>query len=322
MGRYLVRRVLAMIPLVLGITLVTFLLATSVPGSPVSRLEFNPNASPADVARIKEQLGLNQPLLIRYVQWLSHVLRGDLGLSLITFRPVSTTIFEKMPATLLLTGTALVLSLLISIPIGIYSATRRNSWFDRLATIATTGGIAVPTFWLGMMLIVLFSVKFREWGLPALPSGGMYSLHGGGGFGDRVAHLALPAIVLAFVQTAIWTSYVRSQMIDVLQQDYIRVATAKGLSNVSVVTRHALLNAMLPLITLLGLDIPALFSGAVVVETIFSWNGVGRLIIDSTMKRDYTVVMGTVLVISMITVLGNLIADLLYTVIDPRLRRG
>ena len=322
MGRYFVRRLIAMIPLVLGITLVTFVLATSVPGSPVSRLEFNPNASPADVARIKDQLGLNQPMQVRYLQWLSHVLRGDLGLSLITYRPVSTTILEKMPATLLLTGTALLLSLLISIPIGIYSASRRNSWFDRLATITMTGGIAVPTFWLGMMTIVLFSVKFRQWGLPAFPSGGMYSLHGGGGFGDRLAHLALPAIVLAFVQTAIWTSYVRTQMIEVLQQDYIRVATAKGLSNLRVVTGHALRNAMLPLVTLLGLDIPALFSGAVVVETIFSWNGVGRLIIDSTMKRDYTVVMGTVLVISMITLLGNLVADLLYTMIDPRLRRG
>ncbi|HEX7103959.1 MAG TPA: ABC transporter permease, partial [Nitrolancea sp.] len=189
MTRFVARRCLTLIPLLLGISLVTFLLATATPGSPVSRLEFNPSARPADVARIKAQLGLNRPPVVRYFDWLSHVARGDLGLSLVTYRPVSTTILEKLPATLLLTGSALFLSLLLSMPIGIYTATRRNSWIDRVATIVTTGGIAVPTFWLGMMMIVLFSVKFRQWGLPALPSGGMYSLHGSGGFGDRLLHL-------------------------------------------------------------------------------------------------------------------------------------
>ena len=322
MTAHLARRILLLIPLLLGITLVTFVLATATPGSPVSRLEFSANARPADVARIKAQLGLDEPPIVRYFDWLSHVARGDLGLSLITYRPVSTTIFEKLPATLLLTGSALVLSLLFSIPIGIYTATRRNSWIDRGATILTTGGIAVPTFWLGMMMIVLFSVKFRQWGLPALPSGGMYSLHGGGGFGDRLLHLAMPAVALAFVQTAVWTSYVRTQMIDVLQADFIRVAKSKGLSHWAVVGRHALRNAMLPLITLLALDIPSLFGGAVVVETIFAWNGIGRLIVNATMQRDYTVVMGEVLIIATITVLANLLADVLYQLADPRLRHG
>jgi peptide/nickel transport system permease protein len=322
MTRFVARRCLTLIPLLLGISLVTFVLATATPGSPVSRLEFNPSARPADVARIKAQLGLNQPPVVRYFDWLSHVARGDLGLSLITYRPVSTTIFEKLPATLLLTGTALCLSLLFSIPIGIYTATRRNSWIDRVATIVTTGGIAVPTFWLGMMMIVLFSVKFRQWGLPPLPSGGMYSLHGSSGIGDRLLHLAMPAVALAFVQTAVWTSYVRTQMIEILQADYIRVASAKGLPHWTIIGRHALRNAMLPLITLLALDIPALFGGAVVIETIFAWNGIGRLIVNATMQRDYTVVMGEVLVIATITVLANLLADILYQLADPRLRHG
>jgi peptide/nickel transport system permease protein len=320
MGAYIARRLLTMIPLILGITLLTFVLANEVPGSPVANLQMNPNARPADVARIKDQLGLDQPLMIRYVQWLSHVLRGDLGLSLTTYRPVSSTIIEKLPNTLLLTGCALLLSLLISVPLGIVTALRHNSYLDRLVIVTSTGGIAVPTFWLGMMMIVIFSVNFQRWGLPSLPSGGMYSLHGGGGFQDRLTHLALPVLALAFVQTAIWLQYVRTQMIEVLRQDYLRVAAAKGLSGRAIVVRHGFRNALLPLITLLALEIPSLFSGAVVIEQIFAWNGIGRLIVDSTMKRDYTVVMGTVLVISAITILANLLADLACLAIDPRLR--
>lgn len=320
MGRYIVARLVQMVPLLIGITLVTFVIANVIPGSPVSELEFQPGVRPEDIERIRRQLGLDQPIHVRYVQWLSHVLRGDLGLSLVTFRPVSQLILEKLPNTLLLTVTALLLSLAFSIPVGVLAAVRRNSVFDQVATVGAVAGVAVPTFWLGLMLIVLFAVKFREWGLPALPPGGMYDLRAGGGLLDRLEHLILPAFTLAFVQTAAWTRYIRSQMIEVLRQDYVRVAEAKGLPQRLVIFRHGLRNAILPLVTLLALDLPTLFSGAVVTETIFTWNGLGRLIVDSTFKRDYTVVMGVVLFISFLTIIANLLADILYAQLDPRIR--
>ncbi len=319
MGRFVLRRVIQMIPLVIGITIVTFALANLVPGSPISDIEFNPNVRPEDLARIRQSLGLDQPLYIRYFQWFSHIIRGDLGLSLVTYRPVSELIMQKLPNTLILTGTALLISLVFSIPVGVLAATRRNSIFDHFTTVGSVGGVAVPIFWLGLMMIILFSVKFRDWGLPALPSGGVHTL-GKSGFLDLLQHLLMPAIVLAFVQTAAWTRYIRSQMIEVLRQDFVRTAQSKGLRDLSVIYGHALRNAILPLVTLLALDIPTLFSGAVVTEQIFSWNGIGRLIYDSATKRDYTVVMGTVLMVSILTVVANLLADIAYGILDPRIR--
>ncbi len=319
MGRFVLRRVIQMIPLVIGITIITFGLANLVPGSPISDLELNPNIQPQDLERIRHSLGLDQPLYIRYFQWFSHIIRGDLGISLVTYRPVSELILQKLPNTLLLTGAALLLSLLFSIPVGVYSATRRNTVFDHVTTVGAVGGVAVPIFWLGLMMIILFSVKFRDWGLPSLPSGGVHTL-GQSGFLDLLKHLLMPAFVLAFVQTAAWTRYIRSQMIEVLRQDYVRTAASKGLRENAVVYGHALRNAVLPLVTLLALDIPTLFSGAVVTEQIFSWNGIGRLIYDSAVKRDYTVVMGTVLMVSVLTVVANLIADIAYGILDPRIR--
>ncbi len=319
MGRFVLRRVIQMIPLVIGITIVTFALANLVPGSPISDLALNPDIRPQDLERIRHSLGLDQPLYIRYFQWFSHIARGDLGISLVTYRPVSELILQKLPNTLLLTGAALLISLLFSIPVGVYAATRRNSWFDQVTTVGAVGGIAVPIFWLGLMMIILFSVKFRDWGLPALPSGGVHTL-GQSGVLDTLKHLLMPAFVLAFVQTAAWTRYIRSQMIEVLRMDYIRTAQSKGLRDNVVIFGHALRNAILPLVTLLALDIPTLFSGAVVTEQIFSWNGVGRLIYDSATKRDYTVVMGTVLMVSILTVVANLLADIAYGILDPRIR--
>lgn len=319
MGRFVLRRLVQMVPMLIGITMITFLIANLAPGSPLSDLELSPDIQPADRERIQESLGLDQPIHIRYVHWLSHVVRGDLGISLTTYRPVTQVILEKLPNTLLLTVTALVLSLLISIPIGIIGALRRNSLFDRSTTVGAVAGFAMPTFWLGVMMIIIFSVKFREWGLPALPSGGVATI-GGGGLMDRIEHLIMPAFVLAFVQTAIWTRYIRSQMIEVLRQDYMRTAEGKGLRTRVVVIRHGLRNAVLPLITLLALDLPTLFSGSVIVEQIFTWNGVGRLIIDSVQGRDYTVVMGTTMFLATLVVVCNLIADILYGIVDPRVR--
>ncbi len=320
MGRFIVRRLLQTIPLLIGITILTFALANLVPGSPVSNLELDPGTSPEDVARIRANLGLDEPLHTRYFIWVTNLAQGDFGLSLRTHRPVLDIILERLPNTLLLTGTALVISLAFSIPVGVYAALKRNTWFDQLATMGAVGGVAVPNFWLGLMMIMLFSVFFREWGLPALPSGGTHTIGTGGDLLDRLRHLIMPAVVLAFAQTAAWTRYIRSQMIEILRQDYMRSAQAKGLKDHVVTFRHGLKNAILPLVTLLALDIPQLFSGAVITEVIFSWNGIGRLIVDSTFTRDYTVIMGTVVFVSVLTIFANLIADVMYAVLDPRIR--
>jgi peptide/nickel transport system permease protein len=320
MSRFIARRLLQTIPLVIGITILTFALANLVPGSPVSNLELDPGTSPEDVERIRANLGLDEPLHVRYFVWVTNVFQGDFGLSLRSHRPVLTIVMERLPNTLLLTATALVLSLLFSIPVGVYAALKRNSWFDQFATMGAVAGVAVPNFWLGLMMILLFSVMFREWGLPALPSGGAYTVGTGGDLVDRIQHLIMPAIVLAFAQTASWTRYIRSQMIEILRQDYMRSAQAKGLQDHIVTFRHGLRNALLPLVTLLALDIPTLFSGAVITEVIFSWPGLGRLIVDATFQRDYTVIMGTVVIISVLTILANLVADVMYAVLDPRIR--
>jgi peptide/nickel transport system permease protein len=319
MGRYILRRLIYLIPLVIGITMITFLLANLAPGSPLGSLELDPNITPQDFARIEASLGLDKPLYIRYGVWFSHVIRGDLGISLITYRPVMGTILQKLPNTLELSIAALALSLVFSVPIGVYSAVKRNSLFDQIATVGSVAGFAMPTFFFGLLMIVIFSVKFKEWGLPSLPSGGVASI-GGGGISDHILHLIMPAFVLAFVQTARWTRYLRSQMIEVLRQDFVRTAESKGLKNRVVILGHALRNGILPLVTLLALDIPNLFSGQVIIEQIFTWNGVGRLIIDAVNMRDYTVVMGTTLFIAMLVIVANLLADVVYGLIDPRVR--
>jgi peptide/nickel transport system permease protein len=320
MGRFILRRVLQTIPLLVGISIITFALANLVPGSPVSGLELNPRTRPEDVERVKESLGLNDPLWKRYFVWIGNVVQGDLGLSLENFRPVNDAIRQRLPNTLLLTATALLLALGLAIPVGVYSALRRNSAFDNTATALSVAGFSMPTFWLGLMLILLFAVKFKEWGWPSLPAGGAYDLRGGGGFFDRLEHLILPAFALAFVQMAAWTRYVRSQMIEVLHQDYIRTAKSKGLREQIVIFRHGLRNAILPLVTLLGIAIPDLFGGALIIEQIFTYPGMGQLGFNATLNKDYTMIMGIVLVGGALVIIGNLIADVVYALLDPRIR--
>ena len=320
MGRFILRRLLQVIPLLIGISIITFALANLVPGSPVSGLEFNPRTTPEDIERIKDNLGLNDPVWKRYFIWIGNVAQGDLGISLRNFRPVRETIIEKLPNTLLLTGTALVLALAISIPIGVYGAVRRNSAFDNVTTATSVAGFSVPTFWLGLMLILLFAVKFNEWGLPAFPAGGAYDLRGGGGFFDRIEHLILPAFALAFVQMAAWTRYIRSQMLEVLNQDYMRTANAKGLRERIVIFRHGLRNAVLPLVTLLGIAIPDLFAGSLIIENIFTYPGVGQLAFNAAINKDYPLIMGITLVAGTLVIIGNLIADVVYSLLDPRIR--
>ena len=320
MGTYIIRRLIGLPPLILGITIVTFLLIHATPGSPVDDLKLTPEIKEEDLQNIKRTLGIDRPLHEQYIVWIAQLAQGDLGISLKTYQPVRKELFERLPNTLLLTISALLVALLLAIPIGVVAALKRNSWIDHLTTIFSTLGQSVPAFWLGLMLIIVFAVQFKVWGLPSLPSGGTQTLPNGGDFADRLRHLVLPVTALAVAQMATWARYIRSQMLEVIRQDYVRTARAKGLPDRAVVLRHAFRNAMLPLITLIGLTIPNLFGGAVIIEAIFGWPGIGSLVISAAGNRDYTVVMGTVLFISIVTVLSNLLADICYGIADPRIR--
>ncbi|MGN6361676.1 MAG: ABC transporter permease, partial [Thermomicrobiales bacterium] len=248
--------------------------------------------------------------------WISHVVRGDLGLNMVTYQPVSKDIAARLPNTLKLTIAAFFIALVFSIPVGVYSAVRRNSWFDNIGTVLSVAGVSIPNFWFGLLLILFFSVR-----LGWFPSGGTASF-GNGSVLDQLHHLILPAFSLAIVELAGWTRYIRGQMLEVIRQDYIRTAHAKGLRERTVIFRHAFRNAFLPLVTLFGLSIPSFFSGALIVETIFSWPGIGRLAYDATVARNYTVIMGTVMMSSALVVVGNLLADIGYSLLDPRIKQG
>jgi peptide/nickel transport system permease protein len=309
-----------MVPLLLGISFLVFALLNMVPGSPTDQFEFNPNIKPADLARIKSNLGLDAPWYERYFIWLGNAVQGDFGISFRNYVPVKYAIQTALPNTLILSVTSLAIALLFAIPVGVYSAVHRNSIFDRVMTLFSTAFYSVPTIWLGMLMIILFAVKFNDWGFPAMPVAGTHSLRGGGGLWDRVVHLIMPAMALALVSLAGWTRYIRSQMLEVIRQDYIRTAQAKGLRQRVTIMRHAFKNAILPLVTLVGLTIPDLFGGALVVENVFGYRGIGQLTIESLNSNDYSVAMACVMMLAFLTVVGNLLADVLYGVLDPRVR--
>jgi peptide/nickel transport system permease protein len=320
MTAYIVRRLLQMIPLLIGVTFLTFATVSFVPGSPISSLQLNPRARPEDLERIRHNLGLDRPWYERYFVWLGELLQGDLGLSLTNFTPVTDRILGVLPNTLLLTATALALALLVSVPLGVAAAVRHNSLFDHVTTVLVTAFAAIPSFWLALLMIILFSVKFDEWGLPAMPAQGMQDLRGETGILDRIEHLILPASALALAQIAGWTRFIRSSMLETVNQDFVRTARAKGLAERAVVYRHAFRNAMLPLVTLVGLALPELFGGAYLIEQIFAWNGLGRLAFNATQSNDYTLIMGATLLFAVLTMLGNLFADVVYALADPRIR--
>jgi peptide/nickel transport system permease protein len=291
-----------------------------VPGSPVNDLRLSiPGITEGDLARIERTLGLDKPLHEQYLGWLGQVVRGDLGVSMDDRRPVRDEIIARLPNTLLLTGSALVVSLLIAVPVGIFAALHRNSLFDQVTNFGVTLGSALPTFWIGLILILVFSVQATEWGLPALPSSGMRSVVGGDSIGDRIEHLLLPMTTLAIFQVSGWLRYVRAQMLEVLSQEYVKTARSKGLAERVVVVRHAFRNALLPLVTLLGFQIPQLVAGAAIVETIFSWPGLGLLSVQAATDRDYTMIIGLTVFIAAFTLIVNLVTDLLYALIDPQI---
>jgi len=320
MGRYVIRRLLMMIPLMIGVSFITFAIINLIPGSPLADLRRNPEVRPADVARLEEQLGLNKPWPERYGDWLVALLHGDLGNSMHNNVSVTDRITALLPNTLLLTSCALVFALVVAIPVGVYAAANHRSWFDRLSNLVGIALFAIPSFWLGILLVILFSFKFEDWGLPSLPTGGITTPRGGGDPWDRITHLILPSVALGLVQVGSWSAYIRSSMLEALQNEYVRTARAKGLSNRAVLFGHAFRNALLPLVTLIGLSIPSLFGGAVLIELIFAWNGIGLLTLQAVDQRDYTMVMGTTLMFAFLTLLGNLIADVAYAALDPRTR--
>lgn len=320
MRAYILRRLLGIPLLLLGVSLVTFILIHLTPGSPVAELRLtDPYMTAEQMASIEATLGLDKPLHQQYLSWLGQLARGDLGISMKDYRPVRDSIAQRLPNTLLLTGSAMLLATLIGIPLGILSAVKRNTLFDYIATIGSSVGLAMPSVWLGLLLIITFSVQLQQWGLPSLPTAGTQTIPGGGGFVDRLTHMVLPVSTLAIIEAAAFTKFFRYLMLEVLGQDFIRTARAKGLQEPVIMMRHAFRNALLPWITSLGLSVPTLFGGAVIVESIFSWPGMGTYAVDAAINRDFTAIMGTVFFFSVLTILGNLLADIVSAIADPRI---
>ena len=325
MGRYLLRRFLLMIPLLLGITMISFAVIHLAPGEPTGlQTEFNPKITKEARERLRAYYNLDKPLPVQYVLWLKKVMTLDFGRSFSPDgRPVTEKILERLPITLLINVSSMILILLVAIPIGIYCATRQGSLGDRTLTVFVFVGYATPTFWLALLLMMLFGVK-----LGWLPISGIRSLVGyeklslWGKVLDWTRHLLLPVLVSAFGGLAGLSRYMRSSMLEVIRQDYITAARARGLPEGRVIYRHALKNALLPVITILGLSVPGLIGGSVIFETIFSIPGMGQLLFYSVMARDYPVIMGMLVIGSVLTLLGNLLADIAYAWADPRIRVG
>jgi len=326
MIRFILRRLLGAVPLVLGIATLIFFILNLAPGDPTA-LYFGPNVPPEIIEQQRRNLGLDQPLHIQYLRWVSGFLTGNFGYSIAQGRPVAGILREALPATLLLTVTTLVLTFVIGVVLGVLQAIRQHSALDGTLSVVSLFFYSMPSFWLALMMMLIFSLKAHQWGWPvALPATGMVSaadyefLSPLGKMGDRLAHLVLPVATLTLALAAGIGRYTRGQMLEVVRQDYIRTARAKGLPEGRVILRHALRNSLLPVITLLGLYLPFLFSGAVFVESIFAWPGMGRVIVDAILARDYPVILATGFIFASLTVIGNLVADVLYAWADPRIR--
>jgi peptide/nickel transport system permease protein len=312
---YLLRRLLHSLVLLLGVTIMSFVLLKSTPGGPMSIYRERADVTRADVARLRQQLGLDDPLPVQYARWVGNLARGDWGDSFVTNERVIDRISQRLPATLLLMGSAYLLTLLIALPVGVLAAVRQYSWFDYLATGVAFIGLSMPVFWFGLLLILLFSVQ-----LGWLPTSGIATI--GVGFDplDSLKHLVMPTCVLALVFAGGYTRYLRTSMLEVIRQDFVRTARSKGLAEQLVIMRHAFRNALIPVVTLLALDVPELFTGAVVTETIFAWPGMGRLYLESLARLDYSVLMAILTVSALLVILSNLLADVVYAYLDPRIR--
>lgn len=309
--RYIIQRLLLALVVVLGVSFVVFLIIHLVPGEP-ARVILGVQANAEDIAAINKRLGLDRPFFEQYGSWLWGILNGDFGQSLITRQPVGPQLAQRLPATLQLAAAALIVGMLIAFPAGIISALRPGSKLDIVTSFVSQIGVTVPDFWMGIMLILLFSLT-----LGWVPSRGYEPLSSG--FGEWFRHIILPATTLGVISGAIQTRFIRSAMLEVMNQNYIRTARAKGLSERLVILRHALRNAMITIVTIIGLQVTALLSAVVVVEVVFGWPGLGRLALNSVLDRDYPVLQGSVLVIAILLTLVNLAVDLLYFFLDPRI---
>ena len=341
MFNFILRRLAQSIPQLFLISLILFILMQAF-GDPIASLGVRTPPRPEDRARLRRQLGLDQPVYVQYLVWLAGndwmkidmdgdgvaetpgkrlgILRGDLGNSLTNKRPVVNLIAERLPNTLLLMVTVEVVIIILSLVIGVYSAARQYSLFDNLVTALSFVGYSMPIFLIALLSMYLFSVNFKNWGLPYLPTVGMFDPQAGRTPGQIALHMILPVLSLSIVSVAGYSRYVRSSMLEVLGLDYIRTARAKGLREVKVIMRHALRNATLPFVTLIGLDIPFLLAGAVVTESIFAWPGTGRLFIEHTALSDFPVLMGILMMTAVAVVFFQLLTDIAYSFLDPRIR--
>jgi peptide/nickel transport system permease protein len=313
--RYIVRRMLISIPVLFGVTLIAYFIMNLAPGDAVDML-ISPGLSPEDIALKREALGLDEPVLMQYVKWLGELVQGNLGYSFTNRRPVTERIGERLGPTLTLTLTALLLSYVIAIPIGVISAVRQYSALDYSSTIFSFLGISVPNFFFGLLMIYVFALK-----LDLFPTGGMQTIGAPFSIADRAQYLVLPVIVLSLQNTGVVMRYTRSGMLEVIHQDYVRTARAKGLGERLVLYRHAIRNALIPVITLAGVQLPFLLGGAIITEQVFNWPGMGRLAVEAINQRDYPTIMGLNLLAAIMVIAGNLFADVMYGVVDPRIRQ-
>jgi peptide/nickel transport system permease protein len=313
---YIVRRLLQAIPTFLGITVIAYAVIRLAPGDPLSVFEDARGTTAEQMAALRVAYGFDRPLPVQYLEWLGRAVQLDFGRSFQTHLPARDLIMERIPATLQLTLSAILIGLFVGAPAGLWSAVHRGGWPDQVVRVFAVVGDAVPHFWLGLLSIALFAVQLR-W----LPAGGILTLGADQlDIGDRLRHLLLPALVLATGFLAVFARFMRTEVLEVLGQDYIRTARAKGLREVAVLYGHALRNALIPVITVLGGSLPALLAGAATTEFVFSWPGMGRLAVDAAFARDYPVVMGLVLVAGALIIVGNIISDVLYGMVDPRIR--
>lgn len=314
MGGYIVRRLITAIPVLLGITVIVFLIMAMIPGDPATAI-LGSYATPENVEKLNRDLGLDAPLVQRYFIWLGNMLTGDFGRSYSLNRPVLDEITDRFSATLILAGVSFVLCSLLGILAGVVSAARQYGLADKAITFTVLIGISVPSFFLGMMMILLFAVKLR-W----LPVSGMYAIYGGGDLADLLKHLIMPALALSVVATGVIARLARSAMLEVLRQDYIRTARAKGVPERRVIMGHALRAAMVSIIPVLGIQAGFVLSGAVYIEMVFQWPGIGRMLVDAILKRDILLVQGGVVVVAACYVMFNIMVDVAQSLLDPRIK--
>jgi peptide/nickel transport system permease protein len=316
MGRYLLKRLLIVVPSLLGISIVLFAVLALAPGDPFGELASNPNVPPEVAASLRAKFGLDDPIALRYLRWLSAMLHGDWGFSFVSRIDVDTLIWQRLPATLLVIGSSQILALLIALPVGVYSAVRPYSIFDQIANLLAFIGFSLPTFFIGLLFILLFSI-YLDW-LPFVFRTDIAAT-GWHWYWEQFKQAVMPVAVLGLLQAASWTRYVRSSVLDVIRLDYVTTARAKGLPERVVIVKHVVRNALIPVVTLVLLQMPALFGGAIVTEQIFRIPGIGSLLISSILANDTPVIMAVTFVFSCLVILFNLVADILYGWLDPRI---